>query len=40
MLGARKIDYIKILDINKLIKPYKKTINIKFLLLTISVQQD
>jgi len=23
MLGARKIDYVKILDINKLTKPYK-----------------
>ena len=23
-LGAHKIDYIKILDINKLVKPYKK----------------
>ena len=23
-LGARKIDYIKVLDINKLIKPFKK----------------
>ena len=23
-LGANKIDYIKILDINKLIQPYKK----------------
>ena len=26
-LGARKIDYIKLLDINKLIKPYKKNKN-------------
>jgi pantothenate synthetase len=23
-LGARKIDYIKVLDVNKLIKPFKK----------------
>ena len=23
-MGAKKIDYIKILDINKIIKPYKK----------------
>ena len=24
ILGAKKIDYVKVLDVNKLIKPYKK----------------
>ena len=28
-LGAKKIDYIKLLDVNKIIKPYKKNNNLK-----------
>ena len=28
-LGVRKIDYIEVLDVNKLIKPFKKRIKYK-----------
>ena len=36
--GVNKIDYIKMMDINKLSKPNNKKKNIKFLLLIILVQ--
>ena len=39
-LGVQKIDYIKLLDVNKLIRPYKKIENIESFWLTFFEKLD
>ena len=34
-MGVKKIDYIEIFNVNKIIKPFKKKLNIKYFLHTI-----